>query len=223
MRSQPELVAALEASWESVTETALPEGCTTSRVKKALNRLANEGVLMSPIVGRYVLRGDKTNLEPRAHGAFAELDPDETNANEAEAAMFERIVGDGNQSVYAFYLPTYRAAAEARGEDRWPIKIGMTTNNVVARIDSFRTALPEIPTLALRMRVDNATAMERVIHGILALRGQWLEHAGGSEWFLTNPHEVESIYKFIGTQPTPTAGDSSIESESRVEMTERTG
>ena len=107
-------------------------------------------------------------------------------------------LGDGSQTVYAFYLPTYRDAAKAQGEDRWPIKIGMTaTGSVAARLDAHRTALPEAPVLAVRLRVDNASTVERVIHGVLALRGLRSDQAGGSEWYVTNPAEIESIYRFI--------------------------
>jgi hypothetical protein len=137
--------------------------------------------------------------------AFTQSDPHDVAEDAPATDLFEREIGDGAQSVYAFYLPTFRVAAEACGEGRWPIKIGMTTASVVARMDSFRTALPEMPVLALRLRVDDASAVERVIHGVLALRGQRVEQAGGSEWFLTTPHEIEAIYNFIrSTQSPPT-------------------
>lgn len=35
------------------------------------------------------------------------------------------------------------------------------------------------------------------MHSILKLRGRWMEDAPGSEWFLTNPNEVESLLHAI--------------------------
>lgn len=113
------------------------------------------------------------------------------------AARAEVEMGHGPQFVYAFYLPMYRRSAEAQGRQRWPIKIGMTTTSVAVRMAAHRTALPEFPQLGLLVRTTDAALLEKVIHGILSLRGAQTEESGGSEWFNTNLEELISIYRFV--------------------------
>jgi hypothetical protein len=72
----------------------------------------------------------------------------------------------------------------------------MTTGSVAARIGSLRTAFPEVPVITLVIRTDDAAALEKVIHGVLAFRGRRSEDSPGSEWFLTDAAEIESIYEF---------------------------
>jgi hypothetical protein len=39
--------------------------------------------------------------------------------------------------------------------------------------------------------------LERALHAILKFRGQHLSEAGGTEWFMTNPQEVERLAQFL--------------------------
>lgn len=73
----------------------------------------------------------------------------------------------------------------------------MTTGPLEARMAAHRTALPERPRVGLVLRSDNAAVLEKILHGILTLRGHRHDEASGSEWFVTNPEEIEAIYDAI--------------------------
>ena len=62
--------------------------------------------------------------------------------------------------------------------------------------------LPEKPEIALIIRTDDCKALETKIHEELKRRGDWLDPKSGAdvigtEWFLTNPAQVEGIFKSI--------------------------
>ena len=58
------------------------------------------------------------------------------------------------------------------------------------------TAMPEAPRIGLIIKTDQAFMMEKALHYILALKGKRVE-SPGTEWFLTNPAEVEGIVHWI--------------------------
>ena len=111
----------------------------------------------------------------------------------------ERTIGSGRSSVYLYYYPQYQESAESKGEKVWECKIGMTIHGeAYGRIREQTTGLPESPKIGLHIKTDKHKEIERIIHGILKVRGQHIEEAPGTEWFLTSPSEVEEIYNFIG-------------------------
>lgn len=108
-------------------------------------------------------------------------------------------IGEGDEKVYAYYYPTYRKFAETSGEEYWPIKIGKTSVDVQTRIyDQGKTSLPEKPFIALIWNVTNADHAERFLHGTLTTFSRRDEEALGSEWFLTNPEEIQSVIENTG-------------------------
>ncbi len=71
----------------------------------------------------------------------------------------------------------------------------MTTTDPLERIVSqTATALPERPIIGLVIRTDKANALEKAIHAILHIRNRKLDEVRGTEWFMTNPDEVEALY-----------------------------
>ena len=57
----------------------------------------------------------------------------------------------------------------------------------------------DLPRVLGRWRVNRIGAMELAIHNVFKARGQWREHAPGSEWFDATPSEVQAIIAFVGT------------------------
>ena len=111
----------------------------------------------------------------------------------------ERTIGSGNSSVYLYYYPQYRASAESKDEKVWECKIGRTIHSEAdGRIREQATGLPENPKIGLHIQTDCPTETERIVHNILKVRGKHIKEAPGTEWFRTNPSEVEEIYNFIG-------------------------
>ena len=107
-----------------------------------------------------------------------------------------KCIGSGSESVYLYYFPIYRLYAKLTGSTDWPCNIGRTIDDVKDRVSQqIGEQLPEKPKIALIIRTDDCEALEKKIHE--KLKRENLEDAVGTEWFLTNPAEVEWIFKSI--------------------------
>lgn len=120
--------------------------------------------------------------------------PDEEEIIEPDAPS---EIGSGDGKVYLYYLPAYRRLAESEGESAWPCNIGRTEHDPGHRVRLKTSGTPEEPKLALIIRTDAPSDMEKAIHAILAISGRHIEEAQGREWFRTCPREVEAIHAFI--------------------------
>lgn len=100
-----------------------------------------------------------------------------------------RRIGDGSQSVYVY--------GYACAPDR--LKVGSAVGDPLSRITAqISTGTPDRPVALLIIQTHDCRALERVIHGVLRLRGKQVVGAG-SEWFLTSVDEIEMIAKQIGS------------------------
>ena len=108
-----------------------------------------------------------------------------------------RRLGTGNKSVYVYYYPAYKERAELREEDTWPCKVGRTeyANPIHRILGQPGTAMPEKPEIALVIQTDRPRQLENAIHRLLD--GNRISDAPGTEWFLTNPSEVEEKYDIL--------------------------
>ena len=114
---------------------------------------------------------------------------EEWYAQEAEVT-----IGRGPESVYGWYLPTYRELAERKGEDSFPVKVGQTTNpNPYRRIFQHTGTVPEQPKLGFVLKTDNANNWEKWLHSKLRLHKRHIATARGREWFQTTPKELGEI------------------------------
>lgn len=112
-----------------------------------------------------------------------------------------KSIGSGEGAVYVYYFPTYRLWAESQAESSWPCKIGMTEGDPNLRIHiQVGTGMPEGPEIAIIIRTDDPSKMERMIHDTLTLRRKRMKDAPGTEWFLTSPSEVEAIHAFLSPE-----------------------
>ena len=115
----------------------------------------------------------------------------------------ERNIGSGEGSVYLYYFPSDREATESRGESVWPCKIGSTEGDPYRRVRLQTSGTLEEPRIGLIIRIGTSSdvgihaILEKAIHAILTVRGRHMEHVQGTEWFVTNPSEVEEIHAFI--------------------------
>ena len=108
-----------------------------------------------------------------------------------------KILGKGRESVYLYYFPTYQLFNKLVLEvPYFPCNIGRTIGDVKDRIrGQMGQQLPERPKIALIIRTDDCEALEKKIHA--KLKREKLENTIGTEWFLTNPVDVEGIVKSI--------------------------
>jgi hypothetical protein len=161
-------------------------------IKKALAQLEADGLAAkSGAFGRWDFSGpEPVSDDSDIVGDDAADDPDLPSP--------ERTIGRGSQAVYVYGYELYRSTAEAVSDTRYPCKVGRTDGAVTSRIYSqMTTSMPEWPQVWLVIRTDTSRTLERVLHGILSLRGQSMSDAPGSEWFMTNPAEIEAIFEWI--------------------------
>lgn len=205
--TREQLIQHVEVAWAEAGNPPIDRAKTTTRVKKALQVLRQQGIAENFTYGywRLTASGDE-------EAALEALD-DSTRNDDGETASLlmlspldparedvftpEATCGEGEQSVYAYYLPTYRRLAEIAGDSRWPMKVGMTTTSVSTRIGGQLTALPEGPVVGVVLRSSNAALLEKVLHGILSIRGRQVNNGGGTEWFLTSPDELVSLHRMV--------------------------
>ena len=111
--------------------------------------------------------------------------------------LCQQILGEGEDWVYLYYFDKEKAKAQDQGKEVWPCNIGFTKRQPEKRIQEQMAEDSDIPIIALLLRTDKPKLLEKTIHGILKLRDSHLKQAQGNEWFLANPDEIVSIYRFI--------------------------
>jgi len=116
----------------------------------------------------------------------------------------ERQIGEGPELVYFYSFPAYRELARLRNEERFPIKIGMSTRPVIDRVfEQLGTSHPEWPVVLMAIRCDDARRIERVLHEILNLQYAHVERCPGNEWFVTSLDEILSILAIVAPALVP--------------------
>ena len=113
-----------------------------------------------------------------------------------ETANADKIIGEGEQSVYVYYYDTYKQYNNLNGKEHFPCKVGMTKEkHPFERIyGQASTCFPEAPHIGLIIKCKDALLAETALHGILKFKERQLEESPGKEWYMTNPDEVEDIY-----------------------------
>ena len=114
-----------------------------------------------------------------------------------EAAVEDSALDDGELEmsesdghIYAFSFPTLITQQGA-----FPIKIGMTVNDVQHRVFSQckGSAVFDNPTILGQWKVTRVGYVESAVHKMLAARGKWRENVPGTEWFNTTVDEIRFI------------------------------
>lgn len=115
-----------------------------------------------------------------------------------ESYNADKIIGEGDNSIYLYYYESYKELSYLRNSVYYACKIGRTDRDPLQRIYSqMGTCFPEKPHIALIIKCNNSVEIEKTIHSILKIRKKQMKDSPGKEWFLTNPEEVEEIYRNI--------------------------
>jgi hypothetical protein len=111
----------------------------------------------------------------------------------------EKVIGEGHESVYVWYGRSEFEHATLKGDFSWACKIGRTKGDVTARLiaQGSYTAFPGEPIVPLVIRTRDSRTLETLIHATLKYARKRIPIALGTEWFKTNPHEIESIYNAL--------------------------
>jgi hypothetical protein len=140
----------------------------------------NLGVFEATGEGYFRLKNEKDALEEDLEAAAIENDDED--------------VENLNGFVYAFSFPSI-----VKKEGVFPIKIGLTTDNVKARVEAQvkGSAAFENPQILGEWKVKRVGAAERAVHNVLKARGKWRMDAPGKEWFDTSLGEIQKIIEFL--------------------------
>ena len=113
-------------------------------------------------------------------------------------------IGEGTDCVYLYYCPADKALKEESipvwKKNRsvyYPCNIGRTARCPRERVEEKSRDFPEPPVLALIMHTDKSEELEAIIHRILTYKDRLCKEAQRTDWFYTNPEEVEHIFEAI--------------------------
>lgn len=168
----------------------------TNIVKKALTTMLKNGEIPKQAThGYYEIKNEAYPREIILSDDI-KVEPPEIECESSEMEL--------PSALYAYYYPTYEQLAMIKGKDKWPIKIGMTSRSISERLASQATAFPEVPKVIISFNTQTPALLEYLIQAILKLRGTSCYKAAtddslqcGSEWFMTNPRELQEILNFL--------------------------
>jgi hypothetical protein len=122
---------------------------------------------------------------------------EEAVEEEVEEAVLDS--GEGDAIEYDGWIYVFSFPPLVRTDARFPIMVGKTAVDVDARVlqQCRSSAAFDTPVVLGRWQVNRVNSVEMAIHQVLRARGQWREQALGQEWFDAQPHEVETIIRFV--------------------------
>lgn len=126
-----------------------------------------------------------------------------SRVNVDEAMVF----GRGKEWVYLYTFPAHEQLAHARQQPHYPMKLGMSTqDDVVTRVhqqvSGNSTAISERAVIRLVFRVNDSRDMESWMHSYFKRINRPVSDSVGTEWFNTNPAEVERLFRSYVLQRT---------------------
>lgn len=170
----------------------------TSAVKKCLADMRQSGEVEGGLAGgtfaHYrIFRDDASLRQPASPGDSPAAQSIAPTATILDA---QRVIGHGEQSVYCYYYEADRMYAKTQDRSCWACKVRLASRDPAGRLreQGAMTARSAPPVWALEIKTADAPGLERAIHRVLKYIGRKNDAGGGSEWFLTTPQMVESIY-----------------------------
>lgn len=121
--------------------------------------------------------------------------------DQSQPTIEAMTIGTGNGAVYLYYYPRDKKLGQSNSKQIWECKVGMTESSVNSRVKSQSTTnIYESPEIGLIIQTNTPRELEKVIHGILEMKGRRVETSGnGKEWFMTSPTEVAGIYTILNS------------------------
>lgn len=172
-----------------------------SNVGEIVNRLFNihRLIAFSSITGMWYKFNDKNFHKPKLTADIVNNKGSIYLESISPKKMYFRQLGIGTEYVYAIYPSDLRIDSIINGRKHFPLKVGKT-NNIARRVAQLSEAGPNTLTIGILFKTDDATSLERFIHGRLKQQGQFLSIPGRKEWFLSNLYQVTSLYHdFVDT------------------------
>lgn len=173
------------------TQGGALSGDITASIKKALNRLTDEGVVRRPAVGWYA-----PGIEARSGDSVLAETPSELQEVPDEMIVPEISAGAGGELVYVYFSEAERKLAKHEGRDWWPCKVGFTAGNLTSRIlgQGPVTSMARLPVVGLVIRTEDGHSLERTLHLALIDANASIDEGLGAEWFDTSPQRIMDWY-----------------------------
>jgi hypothetical protein len=166
----------------------------TSAIKKALQNLKKLGLADNPGLAQWKFQANDLNNKIEN----VPIEKPTIKESKKQKRYAEKIIGEGEECVYIYYLEAYKKLALINSDKVWECKIGMSEADPIDRILSqASTALPERPVIGLIIKTNEARQLEKVFHSILTFIRAKKENIPGQEWYITSPDKVEEIYNLI--------------------------
>ncbi len=164
-----------------------PQDNPDSIIKTALQNLRNSNQAFNhPGTPWWTIKVDPTSTE-------------ELNVEDGPEQVGDDVLGS-DETVYAYYYPTYKENASLKNEKYWPVKVGFTGREVAQRVqDQVGTAIPEEPETVVLVETQSGRAWERLLHGCLSLANRKMPDARGDEWYLTSPSELKRLIESLNS------------------------
>ncbi len=170
----------------------------TAAVKKCLADMRQAGEVEGGLAGGTFAHYRVPSVDAPLRQPATSVDPPapETNPPSSTILDAQRVIGHGEKSVYCYYYEADRMYAKTQDHTCWACKIGLASRDAAGRLreQGAMTARSAPPIWALEIKTADAPGLERAIHRVLKYVGRKNDAGGGSEWFLTTPQMVESIY-----------------------------
>ena len=130
-------------------------------------------------------------------GLFRLPAPEDIDEDEVRESALED--GDTEAAEYEGWIYAFSFPILIKGDEPFPIKIGMTLDDVNNRVSQQckGAAMFDNPVILGRWPVKRVGFVEAAIHNVLRSRGKWRENIPSKEWFNTTLAEIEAIILFI--------------------------
>ena len=141
---------------------------------------------------------------------YNEISTEESGVREEINSSIERLENiENKERIYVYSFPHYVKHPSIESEDgltdeRYMLKIGMTSVEVVKRIKQQKTAMPEDPVLYYVFSLGKSNLSlaeaEKKLHDHLRSIGHRrpTDAGGGTEWFVTNFETIMSCSGLMG-------------------------
>ena len=167
---------------------------STGCLKKALNRLIDEGRINRLVLGLCALA-----INESRGGADEQIGVGEPEKAKKLLTPEETIEGSGDELVYVYFNEADRKLAKHDGRNWWPCKVGFTAASLTTRIlgQGLSTSMARLPTVGLVIKTDDGRGLERAIHFALDEAKMQIDDALGNEWFETSPKRILDWYRML--------------------------
>jgi len=151
-----------------------------------------KNLYLSDLVISYDSKNGRWFIKTQAH--LGETNLVRSNFSEIDLAKVKfKVIGFGQEYVYALYLPAMRYNAALNDWKLYPIKIGRT-KNLLNRIAALSFTGPGMLVPGVALRTNNSQIIEKELHKTLIANQAQINLSGRREWFRSNITDIQHLF-----------------------------